>query len=448
MSITTVPTITAGVREIAAAVARGETTPNEQLDAVLARIEATEDQLQAWSCLDVDFARRQADALTAEAKAGKLRGPLHGVPVAVKDEFHIAGMPTLFRPGNAAPESFDSTIVTRLKEAGALIIGKTTMPVGGKNPPTRNPWNLAHTPGGSSSGSGAVVGARIVPLAVAEQTGGSCLRPAAFCGVSAVKPTYGRISRYGCYPFSWSKDTPGFIGLDLLDQAIALNAVCGYDPKDPTTLMLPAPDADLQLAGVRPPRIGIVRSWYPERQDDYMNDAIEASGARLRDAGATVTDHLLPDDFDLIVHAMRLNDAEREIIYATEHGDEPHTGSAISGAEFVPATYFLHARRVRNWLIQRLSAVFNNYDGLIMATAPGHAPEGVDSNGDPALLQPWTFLGFPEVNLNAGLSPAGLPLGIQLVGAPQLDYELMQTGAWCEQVLGLLPPPPLVAGWT
>jgi aspartyl-tRNA(Asn)/glutamyl-tRNA(Gln) amidotransferase subunit A len=447
MSTTATPTRTAGVRDIAAAVARGDTTPTEQLELVLARIEATENRLQAWSRLDVDVARQQAEQLTAEAKAGKLRGVLHGVPVAVKDEFNVKGMPTQARGPGAAPEAEDATVVAKLRDAGALIVGKTHMPVNGVNPPTRNPWNLAHTPGGSSSGSGAVVGARIVPFGVAEQTGGSALRPGAFCGVSAVKPTYGRISRYGCYPFSWSKDTVGFIGLDLHDLALVLSAVCGYDPKDPTTLPLPAPEADLKLSTVKPPRIGIVRNFFPEKQEDYMNEAIDAAGKKLAHAGARVDDFLLPDDFGLVQDASRLVGAEAAAMNAAMGQKRVSSGSQFSGVELIPATYFVQARRVRTWMISRLSAIFDTYDGLLMATAPGHAPEGLHTQGDASLLQPWTFLGFPEVNLNAGLSPAGLPMGMQLVGAPPRDYEIMQTGAWCEEVLGLLLPPPLVAGW-
>lgn len=448
MSTTTAPTLTAGVRDIAAAVARGDTTPSEQLELVLARIAATEDRLQAWSRLEVDVARQQAEQLTAEAKAGKLRGVLHGVPVAVKDEFHVKGMPTQARGPGAGPEAEDATVVARLREAGAIIVGKTYMPVNGVNPPTRNPWNLAHTPGGSSSGSGAAVGARIVPFGVAEQTGGSALRPGAYCGVSAVKPSYGRISRYGCFPFSWSKDTVGFIGLDLEDLALVLSAVCGYDPKDPTSLHLPAPEADLKLSAVKPPRIGIVRNFFPEKQEGYMNEAVDAAGKKLADAGTTVDDFMLPDDFELVEHSMRLVGAEAAAMNAAMGLERVSSGSQRNGVELIPATYFVQARRIRTMLIRRLASIFDTYDGLIMATAPGHAPEGLHTTGDASLLQPWTFLGYPEVNLNAGLSPAGLPMGIQLVGGPQADYEIMQTGAWSEKVLGLLPPPPLVANWS
>jgi aspartyl-tRNA(Asn)/glutamyl-tRNA(Gln) amidotransferase subunit A len=436
--------LTSGVREIAEAVAGGEITPIEVLEAVFARIEATEEKIQAWSYLDLEMARQQAEALTVEAKAGLLRGSLHGVPVAVKDEYHVKGMPTALRGENARIEPEDATVVRKLRESGAIIVGKTYMPVGGTNPPTRNPWHLEHTPGGSSSGSGAAVSARVVPVAVAEQSAGSALRPAAYCGVTAIKPSYGRISRFGCYPLAWSRDTVGLIGLDMADLALVLAAVAGPDPLDPTTLQEPAPPAELQLDGVRPPRLGILRSWFPERTEDYMNEAVEAASRQLGQAGAVIDDVSLPEDFDLLRHAVSLVSAEAVAMRADAgRSTDP---LKTTGVEFVPATFFVQARRIRTWMMVRLRPMFSEYDGLISATAPGQAPRGLHTTGDPVLLDPWTFLGFPAITLNAGLSPDGLPLGLQIVGGPKADFQLLQTGAWCEQVLGLLPPPPLVSG--
>jgi aspartyl-tRNA(Asn)/glutamyl-tRNA(Gln) amidotransferase subunit A len=444
MSTSTFSIAASTVTGIASAVASGEVTPSEVLEAVLERIDATEPKIQAWSQLDADIARKEAELLTAETKAGKLRGPLHGVPVAIKEEFHVAGMPTLPRGPGAQPEPVDSTVVAKLRQAGAIIVGKTHMPIAGAHPPTRNPWNLEHTPGASSSGSGAVVGARVVPLAVAEQTAGSALRPAAFCGVESVKPTYGRISRFGCFPFSWSLDTAGLIGLNMQDLALALSCVSGYDPLDPTSLADEPPPANLDLASVRPPRIGVVRNFFPERTLDYMNDAVDAGAKVLSNAGAEVHDFALPDDFDLTWKASKLVRGEIEAMHAPKKAASPPDPSKMTGVEFLPVTYFIQARRVRTWLINRLSAIFNDYDALLMASAPGEAPKGLASMGDPVLLEPWTFLGFPAIGLNGGLSPNGLPLGLQFVGGPREDYKLMQTGAWCERVLGTLPPPPLV----
>ena len=234
-----------GVCSIVQTVAEGKLKPIDLVETLLSRIMTFEDQVQAWSHLDTENALEQATLLTAEANTGKLRGPLHGVPIGIKDEFHVQGMPTglrnLKRP---FPEPEDATPVARLRAAGAVIIGKTHMPVGGIMPPTRNPWNLHHTAGGTSSGSGAAVGARMIPVALGEQTGGSNLRPAAYCGVDAIKPTYGRISRFGCLPFAWTMDHVGIIGLSMEDIALVLSVIAGPDPRDPTTLSDPAPPAN------------------------------------------------------------------------------------------------------------------------------------------------------------------------------------------------------------
>ncbi len=438
---TTFSVATSTVRSIANAVATGEITPEEVLESVLERIDATESKIHAWSRLEVDVARAQAEQLTVEAKAGRFRGPLHGVPIAIKDEFHVAGMPTLFRGPDAPIEPVDSAVVARLRAAGALIVGKTWMPTTTMMPPTRNPWNLAHTAGGSSSGSGAAVGARVVPIAIGEQTGGSNLRPAAYCGVTAIKPTYGRISRFGCYPFTWSKDTVGLIGLNMEDLALVLSQVAGPDPLDPTTLPDAPPPADLQVATIRPPRIGVVRNFFPERTSDYMNAAIEAGARALADAGATVDNFLLPDDYDIVWHAAKLAGGEIEAMHAAKKAANPPLPAKMTGAEFLPVTYYIQARRVRSWMASRLQSTFAQYDALLMATAPGEAPEGLETTGDATLLTPWTFLGFPAISLNGGLGPNGLPLGLQMVGGPKEDYRLLQTGYWSEQALGLLPPP-------
>ena len=284
---TSVPIEQLGVADIARGVAEGAFSPVDVVEAALDRIAALEDKVQAWSLLDADGARAQAAAATADLAAGKAPGPLAGVPVGIKDEFHVRGMPTGMRGVGRQPiEPEDAACVARLRAAGAIIMGKTHMPVGGKSPPTRNPWNLEHTAGGTSSGSGAAVGARMVPVAIGEQTAGSNMRPAAYCGVAGIKPSYGRISRFGCMPFSWSLDHVGIIGLSVADLALVLSAIAGPDPRDPTTLPDPAPPADLDVASIRPPRIGVVRNFFPELSEPVMRDAVDDAASQLREAGA------------------------------------------------------------------------------------------------------------------------------------------------------------------
>jgi aspartyl-tRNA(Asn)/glutamyl-tRNA(Gln) amidotransferase subunit A len=426
------------VREVAAGVASGAFTPDDVIEASLARIAEVDDRVQAWTILDEQGARAQAAALTAEAAAGKLRGPLHGVPFAIKDEFHIAGMPTLMRGDSPPPEPADATCVARLRAAGAIIVGKTTMPINGKMPPTRNPWNLEHTAGGTSSGSGAAVGARMVPFAIGEQTAGSNLRPAAYNGVAGLKPTYGRISRFGCYPFAWSRDHVGLIGLDMADIALVLSVLAGPDPLDPSTIQEPAPPADLDMASYAKPRIGVVKNFFPERTGAAMQSAVDSAAERFAAGGAAVVDVMLPEEYALTWTAAAAISAEGATMNA---GADLPARLGQRASELLPATYYIQARRIRTWLVEMISKMYGDFDALLMAVAPTPAPKGLESTGDASLLSCWSYLGFPAITVNAGITAENLPLGIQLVGAPKQDYELMRLGAWCEGVLGLLPAP-------
>jgi aspartyl-tRNA(Asn)/glutamyl-tRNA(Gln) amidotransferase subunit A len=426
-------------------VASGSATPSELLEAYLARIDSIEPQIQAWSVLDKDGARAEAARLTAEAKSGQLRGPLHGVPVGVKDEFHVAGMVTEMAGNKGRPEAEDAAAVTRLREAGAIILGKTHMPVDGRMPPTHNPWNLAHTAGGTSSGSGAAVGARMVPFTLGGQTYGSNLRPAAYCGVDGMKPTYGRISRRGCYPFTWSLDHVGLIGLTMEDIRLVLSAIGGPNPKDASGG--PEPGSVQPHAGsIRPPRIGVVRNFFPERTEPIMLEAIERCAKSLNEAGAAVSDVLLPEDFGLLWQIQPVVGSPESATFRSRRyqGEDPERPPVRDRvAAQLPATYYLQAQRIRRWLWQRVQGSLTEFDALLMAIAPGAAPKGFASAGDPSLLVPWSCLGYPAITINGGLAPDGLPLGLQLVGRPAADYELMGTGAWCESVLGRLPAPAL-----
>ena len=429
---------------LAASIAIGQATPTEVLEAYLSRIDTVEDKVHAWSYLDVESARATASELTAESAAGASRGPLHGVPFGVKDEFHVAGMPTYFAQPDGTPQAQTAAAVALMQKAGAVLVGKTHMPVGGQTPPTRNPWNLSHTAGGTSSGSGAAVGARMVPFALGEQTAGSNLRPAAYCGVAGLKPTFGRVSRFGCYQFSYSHDHVGFIGLTMADIALVLSVIAGPDPRDRSALSEPAPPAALEMQSVRPPRIGIVRNFFPERTTPVMLEAIERSAELVREAGATLIDVFLPEDFGLVWMVHRLINATEAFTfhsrkYAAPDADAPPVRDRVASA--IPAAYYLQAQRIRHHLWLELHRTFDEVDALLMAAAPGAAPEGTGSTGDASLLVPWSCVGFPAVTVNGGLSPEGLPLGLQLVRPPMTDYALLQVGAWCEQVLGLLPAP-------
>jgi Asp-tRNA(Asn)/Glu-tRNA(Gln) amidotransferase A subunit family amidase len=418
-------------------------SPSDILDCYLSRLEDVEDAVQAWSYLDIEGARSTAAQLSDEAQRGILRGPLHGVPVGVKDEFHVQGMPTYFADPEGKPQPEDATCVRLLRESGAIIVGKTHMPVGGKLPPTRNPWNLAHTAGGTSSGSGAAVAARMVPLALGEQTAGSNLRPAAYCGLAGIKPTFGRISRFGCYQFSYSHDHAGLIGLTMADLALVLSVVAGPDERDRTALSAPAPDSLVNLPGMRPPRIGVVRNFYPQRTQPVMQAAIDRAATKLREAGADVRDVLLPGDFELIWMVHRIVGSAEAANFHSRLYAQPGAGQSTRNrvAEALPATYYLQAQRIRHKFWLEIQESFSDLDAWLVAAAPGEAPKGLSSTGDASLLVPWSCLGYPAVTLNGGLSPEGLPLGLQFVARPLADHDLLRAGAWCESVLGRLPAP-------
>jgi aspartyl-tRNA(Asn)/glutamyl-tRNA(Gln) amidotransferase subunit A len=432
-----------GVIEQAALVAKGELRPDELVEQTLARIQAIEGRIHAWSQLDVEGARAQAEALTKEAAAGKLRGPLHGVPYGIKEEFHVKGMSTGMRSADPLPiESEDATVVARLRDAGAVFLGKTYMPLHDQPVPTRNPWNQEHTAGGTSSGSGASVGAHTVPFAVGEQTMGSNLRPAVYNGCTGLKPTWGRISRFGCFPFAWSCDHVGLIARSFPDIALVLSVVAGPDPKDRSALPLPPPPADLEMTSYRPPKVGVVRNFVLERTEPAMREKLEDAVARMRDAGASVTDFNLPDEWPLVYQADRVvTAAEGATLHAQEHPYMDPSGSGGRSGALVPATYYLQARRIRNWLSEKVIGAMGELDAIVMPTTPAPAPKP-PGTGNATFLVPWSFLGFPAITVPAGLID-GLPVGLQFISRPANDYELLRLGAWTENVIGRLPAPPI-----
>lgn len=448
------------VVEAAARIGARHLSPVDYLECFLERSAALDGRLRAWSNLDADGAREQAKQLAAEAAAGHLRGPLHGIPFGFKEEFAVRGLPDRSEPnGPEGPVALeDAAAVARLRQAGAIIMGKTYMPGRTGNPPTRNPWNLEHTAGGTSSGSGAVVGARLAPVALGEQTFGSNLRPAAFCGVCGIKPTFGRASRTGMWAFSWSQDHPGVIGQSMADLALVLSVICGADPRDPCSRDVPPPPPELNPADIKPPRIGLVRNFFPERTDPAMQAMVEATARELAQAGAEVQDAWLPEEFGLVWHTHRLVLAsegstlrartEAQLLAQGEQTSFAAGGSALRRlGELLPASYYLHAQRLRRVLIDLTTDWFRSQglDAVITAVTPTAAPRGLESTGDPILLAPWSHLGFPAIALQSGqLTPEdGLPLAVQLGAPPMADYELLCAGAWIEGVLGRLRMPSL-----
>ncbi len=441
------------VVELSRAVASGALTPAEVTEAFLARIEAVEARVRAFTTLDKGGARMQAEALTAEARAGRLRGPLHGVPFGVKEAYHVAGMPSqgdVTLP-KGAPQPEDATVVTRLKAAGAVLVGKLW--AGGTV--TRNAWNLEHTPGGSSTGSGAAAGARELPFTIGEQTAGSHLRPAMFNGVVGFKPSFGRIGRFGLVLNAWSLDHVGIMAPSVDDIAMVYAALAGPDPRDPSTLPGPAPGPTIDMTGFRPPRIGIIREYFMETSAPVMQAATEAALQRFAAAGAEVLDVVLPKEFRLSWYA-------HGIIFVTERATMKSPwreeglvrGRAPSGrtlfmpdemARLIPTEYYLQSQRIKRYLRGEVEEIMRTrVDVLLTPTAAGPAPKASEGGGDPSFQSCWSLLGVPTIQVPNGLSPEGLPLGIQIIAPMLADGYLLQVGKWAEAALGRLPVAPLV----
>ncbi|MEM8663844.1 MAG: amidase [Pseudomonadota bacterium] len=426
---------------IALKIAGGAVSARDVTAACLDRIAAREAEVHAFAFLDPAHALRQADALDAHRKAGRPIGPLHGLPVALKDIVDTADMPT----ENGTPLDAgrrprkDATITARLRAAGAVILGKTvTTELAFQCPgPTRNPHNLAHTPGGSSQGSAAAVADGMVPLSIGSQTVGSTIRPAAFCGIYAMKPTHGAISLAGVLSTSEPLDTCGTFAATLEDIALLTGALIGFDPADPRTRPMAA--ADL-LAAVRAnppmtPLLAFIGGPFWADVSDGTKGLFEELRALL---GDRVDDVALPGIYENAFAAhqtiMKASFAKNLRPYRERGGDTLSTNmreAMDEGAE-IRATDYLAALDWQKVLTAGLGEIFDRYDAILMPAAMGEAPEGFASTGDSRCNALATFLGAPAIAIPAGRGSNGLPLGVQLIGRPGEDGRLLRTAAWLD----------------
>lgn len=426
-----------GAREAARRIREGALSSVDLVEACLARIKELDDRLRAWVHVDVDGARSAARELEAEARAGRVRGPLHGVPVGVKDIIDVAGMPTTggARPWAHTRPSTDATCVARLRAAGAIIVGKTaTTEFAYRDPaPTRNPWNLEHTPGGSSSGSGAAVGARMVPLALGTQTVGSVLRPAAYCGVVGLKATHGLVPVDGVIALAWSLDHVGVLARSVGDAALGLGVMAGRQPDAQAT---------------RLPRLALAPELV-ERAEPPVAAGVRAAAAGFARAGARVSEIKLPPSF--AEHAAAgLLVLEVEAAAFHEEGWAKHVAeygkdlrALIETGRQRTGTAYVKANRARLKFRDDVMEVLAAHDALLSPTAPAPAPAGLAWTGDATLCAPWSYAGAPSISLPSGLSPAGLPLAVQLTSAAGTEETLLSAASWCEDVLRFIAAPTL-----
>jgi Asp-tRNA(Asn)/Glu-tRNA(Gln) amidotransferase A subunit family amidase len=434
-----------GAVRLAQDIAAGKVTALEVTEACLARIAADEPRVQAWAQLDPAHARAQAQALDERKRAGLPLGPLHGVPVGIKDIVDTADFPTENGSVLCAGRRplHDATIVSRLRAAGAVVLGKTVTTEFACFAPgkTRNPHDPARTPGGSSSGSAAAVAAGMVPLAIGSQTNGSVIRPASFCGVYGLKPSFGLIPRTGVLTTSATLDHVGVFARDLDDLALLAEALIGFEPTDPATRPLPPPPLR-RIAAERPPvppRLAFVRgpTW-----EEAAPETKEAFAELARALGEHLSAVELPEPFAEAVAVHRtIWTAELAFHLAAEHehGRErlsEQLCTLIEAGLAVSAPAYQRALAARRGFQRALEELFHHYDAVVTPSAPGEAPLGQASTGSPAFCTLWSLTGSPAVSLPIMQGPNGLPLGCQLVGAMGDDARLLRTARWLAGTVG------------
>jgi Asp-tRNA(Asn)/Glu-tRNA(Gln) amidotransferase A subunit family amidase len=432
-----------GTSEAARLIAAGKLSSEELVAACLARVGAREDEVQAWTFLDPDLALTQARARDAERARGHGTGPLHGVPVGIKDIIDTADMPTEngFAGHKGRRPAADAACVRQLRDAGAVILGKTvTTELANRAPgKTRNPVNPAHTPGGSSSGSAAAVRAGMVPAALGTQTGGSVIRPASYCGIHALKPTFGSISRVGIAWQSLPLDTIGSYGRSIEDVALLTEVMTASDPGDPDSGQRSrAPLREIAMSEPpRRPRIAFLRTPVWDRGEARMHAAIEGLAASLGDDCEEVT---LPP---AMIEAWQWH--RTVFYYGVAHfygplrdyyGDlmSPHLSQLVVEGREISEAANRRAIADRETVNAALTEIFARFDAILTPASPGPAPKGLETTGQAIFNAFWTYAGTPCVNLPL-LDVDGLPMGVQLVGPRGADGPLLRCARWLEALV-------------
>jgi aspartyl-tRNA(Asn)/glutamyl-tRNA(Gln) amidotransferase subunit A len=428
------------VAEAASLIAAKRISPVELTRAYLARIERLNGTLHAYVRVLHDEALAAARAAEAEILAGRYRGPLHGIPIGLKDIYDTAGIPTEGGSKSCLGRvpAKDATTTRLLREAGAVLLGKLTtweFAIGGTAfdtpfPPARNPWNIGHDPAGSSSGSGAAVASGLCAMAMGSDTGGSIRWPAAWCGLAGLKPTYGRVSRAGIMPLSFSLDHAGPLTWTVEDAAIVLQAIAGHDASDPASARCPVADYRAALAGgnLRGLRLGVARAMF-ERDcvgSEEMLSAFDESVGVLRELGASIAEIELPPLALYNATAYLIARSEGFAIHEKALRERPQDYGALArdrltiGA-YVRASDMVQAMRRRQMLVEATTAAMGGVDAILLPTAPDPAPRLGDlapyfGNQRPTYMRPFNLTGQPALSVCNGFDNAGLPLSLQIVG--------------------------------
>jgi len=438
--------------------------------AAIFRIDRLNPTMRAFITVTAEQALEQARQADRELAMGQDRGPFHGVPVALKDLFYTKGVPTTAGSKvyqNFLPE-YNATVVEKLLAAGAVLLGKLNMHefaygITSANPhfgAVRNPWNPRHSPGGSSGGSAAAVATHMVFMAMGTDTGGSIRIPASFCGTVGLKPTYGRVSRFGVLPLGFSQDHMGPLTRSVRDAALALNAIAGHDPRDPTSSRRPVvdyvPGEDCSIRGVR---IGFSDSFFFERLHEDVESAVRGAIARAQSLGAVIKPVRLPDmdALNAVARIVLLSEASSVAEPFMEDRGQfgPDVLALLDQGRLVPATDYINAQRLRRKMRREFEQVWQEVDCLIAPATPTPAPRIGDATirlggrdedvrlASTRLVRCFNALGFPALSLPCGLSASGLPLGMQIVGPAFEEALLLRIGAALEDGGVGIPPCPM-----
>jgi Asp-tRNA(Asn)/Glu-tRNA(Gln) amidotransferase A subunit family amidase len=442
------------ITDAAGFIRRGELTPSELLEQCLARIDRYEDRVRAWVYLDRDGAREQAARLTTELKQNNYRGPLHGIPIGIKDIIDVFDMPTgcgskLWANSYARR---DATVVERLRQAGAVVMGKTvTTAYASFDPPvTRNPWNLERTPGGSSSGSAAAVACGMCLGALATQTGGSITRPASYCGVSSIKPTHGRVNVNGVMPLAPSMDHVGAMANCVRDLAILFETIAGPrgDPDHwfQNSYQLIPDCVSGTSRGYGAPKLPITRlgGLFDEAAKPDLFTAYNESLRKLEAEWTTLERNVLPGNFVDQPAAHRLVMAVEAATYhekrLARHPDDypPRIRELIEEGIASRGTAYSMALGFQDELQRVASSMLGRGNRRVIAVTPAAASFAppADTTGNPIFNTPWSFTRLPTISIPVGWSGDGLPCAIQLIGDHGEEADLFAVAAWCQETIG------------
>lgn len=455
------------IKEAAEEIRSGLITPTELVTETLERIDALDGDLKAFVTVMRDQAYEDAERLEREQRTGLYRGQLHGIPIGVKDIIAVKDVRTT--AGSKVLADYiareDAMVVEQLRKNGAIIIGKTNtheFAYGTYTPPTRNPWNQAHIPGGSSGGSAAAVAARMSLGAIGSDTGGSVRIPAACCGVTGLKPTYGRVSCYGVIPLSWTLDHVGPLGRSAEDCAILFDAIAGYDPRDPnsvsgppsraTTTLIGGPEGSstLSLQGLT---LGVPQEAFVAPLDPKVRTAWRAALLVLKEEGAEVVDIELPRATLETYRTIQMPEASlahRQKGWLSEHRDEytDLTLQRLLQGQQIPAVDYLQALHQRRIFSNSMRSVLQRVNALVLPTLPipaipieqAHQEisiDGVSENATVALLRltmPFNLAGLPAVSFPCGFTANGLPIGLQVAGKPFEESTVLRIAHAYQQI--------------